>query len=136
MNDRSIQRTESVFLTGGLFVSDSRIEIGGRTFDPSKLTEAKTAIRRPHRGTAVIVAGVAIFFLLLGTGALSSGTRTVGGAILSVGIITAAMVPRLWRSKYHIVLIDGHPQSFVDMDGKFATELAAAINKAIAARKS
>jgi hypothetical protein len=111
MNNRTNQISESIFLTGSYFVSDARIEIAGRTFDPSKVTEATIAIRRPHRGTAVIVGAFAAFFLL-GTCVTFSGTRTVGGAILVVAV------------------------NFIDMDGKLAIELVAAINKAIALRKN
>src|SRR5690349_14690949 len=99
MKQGANQRRESIILTGSYFVSDTRIEIGGRTFDPAYVSEATTVIRHPQRGTAVIVAVFAVFFLLLGAGAASSGTRTVGIAILGVGIITAAMGRGLWRSK-------------------------------------
>lgn len=135
MKEGANQPRESILLTGSYFVSDTRIEIGGRSFDPAYVSEATTKIHHPQRAMAVIVAVFAVFFLLLGAGATSSGRRTVGIAILGVGIITAAMIRGFWRSKYYVVLIDGQPMNFIDMDGKHATEMVAAINKAIAAAR-
>ncbi len=130
---------ETVFLSeGGMFVSISRVSLGGTTYATANITSVSKRVRPARRGCATILVVLGTLMALASLDALTSNISSGLGALLISGIILGLGV--LWyrslKPTYLLVFASssGETEAMSSQDEALIDRVVSAVNEAIVAR--
>ena len=131
---------ETVFLSeGGMFVSISRVNLGGTTYATANITSVSKRMRPAKTGCATILIVLGLLMALIFLGALTTSDVSTGlGGLLFAGIILGLGV--LWyrslKPTYLLVFASssGETEALSSQDQALIDRVVRAVNEAIVAR--
>lgn len=130
---------EHVFLNeGSLFVSNSRVVVGGTTYSLANITSVRKDVTPPNRGCAISLVALAAFIVLSSLAALTQDLG-LGLVVLLMGCGLGALGMLWFRSlkpAFHVMAASasGEIQALSSKDEKLVDRVVSALSEAIVYR--
>ena len=130
---------EQVFLNeGDLFVSNTRVNIGGQTYATANITAVSSKTIPPSKRGAIVLIIIGAIFAMIGFGSFSASVGAGIVLLIIAGIFLAGGI--LWlrslKPTYTVMVgsAGGEKEALSSKDGEIIDGVVAAINDAIIAR--